>query len=388
MRGDALGVHRGGFTSAIECQEGPHFQLCVLATLWLALALAPFAFSIQCDTRQIVRLSVAATEADWKAIPHFSDIERDADTKGGSTTSKTYQVLMIDGTPYSRLIAVNDEPLSPAEQARECERMRRVIAKRAGESASQRAKRLAEYQENRNRMFALMRGMIWAFDFKVTGEERLEGHNVYVLEATPRPGYQPNRRETKVLAGMRGRLWIDTDNYQWVKVEAEVLKPVVFGWFIAKVMPGTSFVVDQGFVAKGLWLPTHFRVEVKARVFWLPKGYIHDETYRDYRQISPLSTPKQAVENPSRCHPGEPQAMKDPCSCLSSRTAEILRCHENGSPAPKEEGVGGGGPTINHPWSLLSNEGNRGVIFMHSSEPKDHGIFAQNHSLEISSEAC
>jgi len=76
-----------------------------------------------------------------------------------------------------------------------------------------------------------------------------------------------------------------------VKVEAEFLKPVVFGWFIAKVMPGTGFVVDQGDVTKGLWLPTHFRVEVKTRVLWLAKGHIHDGTYRDYRQISPLSTP-------------------------------------------------------------------------------------------------
>jgi hypothetical protein len=138
-----------------------------------------------------------------------------------------------------------------------------------------------------------MRAMAIAFDFKVAGEERLEGHNVYVLEATPRPGYQPNSRETKVLTGMRGRLWIDKDDYQWVKVEAEVVKPVWFGWFIAKVIPGTSFVVDQAHVMKGLWLPRHFRVEVKAKLLWARKTYIHDETYRDYQLTSALSTPSR-----------------------------------------------------------------------------------------------
>jgi len=55
-------------------------------------------------------------------------------------------------------------------------------------------------------------------------------------------------------------------------------------------------------------------------------------------------------------------------------------CHENGSPPPKEEGAGGGGPTINHPWPLLSKEGNHGVIFMHSGERKDHGICAEDDS--------
>lgn len=286
-----MGVHRGDFTSAIERQEGSDFRPCILAYLWLTLALVPFAFSIHPDAQQIVRLSVAATEGDWKALPHFSYIERDADTKEGSTTSKTYQVMMIDGSPYSRLIAVNDDPLSAAEQARESEKHQRVIAKRAGESEKQRVKRLEQYHEDRNRMFAFMRGMAQAFDFKVLGEERLEGNDVYILEATPRPGYQPTSRETKVLTGMKGKLWIAEDNYQWVKVEAEVLKPVVFGWFIAKVMPGTRFLLEQGLVKNGLWLPTHFRVEVKAKVLWLSKDYIHDETYRDYRQISPLSTP-------------------------------------------------------------------------------------------------
>jgi len=291
LEGDGLGVHRGDFTSAIGRQKVSLFQPCVLAYLWVVLAFVPFAFSIQPNTQQIVRLSVAATEADWQAVSHFSDIERDADTKGGSTTSKTYQVLMIDGSPYSRLIAFDDDPLSPVEQARESAKLQRVIAKRAIESASQRAKRLADYQEDRNRMFALMRGMAQAFDFKLLGEDRLNGNDVYVLEATPRPGYQPTSRETKVLTGMRGRLWIAKDNYQWVKVEAQVLKPVVFGWFIAKVMPGTRFLLEQGLVEKGLWLPSHFRVEVQAKVLWLSKGYIHDETYRDYRKISPLSTP-------------------------------------------------------------------------------------------------
>jgi hypothetical protein len=291
--GDAESVHRDEFAPALGCPGGSHFQSRVLAYLWFTLAFAVFSFSAQPNTQQIVRLSIAASEADWKAIPHFSDIERDADTKGGSTTSKTYKIVMIDGSPYSRLIAVNDKPLSPAEEAQESKKLRDAIANRARESSKQRAKRLAQYEKDRNRMFALMRAMAGAFDFKIVREERLEGHNVYVVEATPRPGYQPNSRETKVLTGMRGRLWIDKDDYQWVKVEAEVIKPVWFGWFIAKVIPGTSFVFDQALVMKGLWLPKHFRVEVKARLLWARKSYIHDETYRDYQLTSALSTPSR-----------------------------------------------------------------------------------------------
>jgi hypothetical protein len=275
------------------CHESSRIQPRVLACLYFTLAFAPFAFSGHPNAQQIVRLSIAATEADWKATPHFSDIERDADAKGGSTTSKTYKVLMIEGSPYSRLAAINDKPLSPAEEAEESQKLQHVIAKRASESEKQHAKRLAQYQEGRNRMFALMRATADAFDFKIVREEKLGAHDVYVLEATPRPGYEPKSRETKLLTGMRGRLWIDKDDYQWVKVEAEVVKPVWLGWFIAKVIPGTSFVVDQALVMRGLWLPRHFRVEVRAKVLWARKSYMHDETYRDYQLTSALSTPSR-----------------------------------------------------------------------------------------------
>jgi len=195
VSGEAKGVHREKFTWVMSRHRPSHLASCVLVCLWSALAFVPSAFSVEPNTQEIIKHSIAATETDWKAIPDFSDIERDAETKGGSTTSKTYKVLMIDGSPYYHLIAVDDEPLSSAEQARESGKLERVITRRSTESEEQRAKRLAHYQEDRNRMFALMRAMGEAFDFKLAGEERLEDHDVYVFEATPRPEYQPNNRD-------------------------------------------------------------------------------------------------------------------------------------------------------------------------------------------------
>jgi hypothetical protein len=34
----------------------------------------------------------------------------------------------------------------------------------------------------------------------------------------------PKSRETKVLTGMQGTMWIDTKTYQWVKVTASVFR--------------------------------------------------------------------------------------------------------------------------------------------------------------------
>ncbi len=97
-----------------------------------------------------------------------------------------------------------------------------------------------------------------AFDFKLLGETRLNGDDVYALQATPRPGYHPPNMETQVLTGMQGELWIDKDIFQWVKVEAQVTHPLSIEGFLAKVEPGTHFELEKAPVARGVWLPTHF----------------------------------------------------------------------------------------------------------------------------------
>jgi len=48
-----------------------------------------------------------------------------------------------------------------------------------------------------------------------------------------------------VPGGMTGHLWIDQRDSQWVRVEAEVVRPVSFFGFFAKVGKGTRFLLEQ-----------------------------------------------------------------------------------------------------------------------------------------------
>ena len=124
-------------------------------------------------------------------------------------------------------------------------------------------------------------------NLRLTGEDTINGRRCFVLEGTPKPRYQPINRDTKILTGMRGKLWIDEQQYQWVKVEALVFRPVAFGLFFAHVEPGTQFTLEQQPVQDNLWLPTHFSMQAKARVLGLwSHNSRDDETYWDYRRGS------------------------------------------------------------------------------------------------------
>jgi len=230
----------------------------------------------------IVRRSVANTNADWAAAPQYDFTERDIVTQHGNRTTKTFQVTMIDGSPYNKLIAVNGQPLSSGQEQQQEQKSAAEADRRSHESPSARQRRIAEYQKERRQDHALMSEMVNAFDFKLTGEETINGRRCFVLDATPKAGYTPSSRETKVLTGMRGRMWVDTQAFQWVKVHAEVFRPVTFGFFFAKVKPGTQFDLEDKPVTGNLWLPSHFSMAINARVLVASRHSTDDETYSNY----------------------------------------------------------------------------------------------------------
>lgn len=252
----------------------------IIPVLGLLLAGAMFA---QTDVPAIVQRSVAANETDWAAAPDYAWVE---DDRNGQET-RTWEVTMILGSPWRRLIKVDGRPLSPQEQKKEQRKLDDVTRQRASESPSAKARRIANYVRDRKRDQLLMDQLAKAFDFTLSGQQKIGSRDVYVLRATPRNGYSPPNKEARVLLGMEGELWIDAKTFQWVKVTAQVLHPVSIVGFLARVEPGTSFELEKMPVAEGIWLPKHFAMHSRTRILSMIAHQTQDdETYYDYRKLS------------------------------------------------------------------------------------------------------
>ncbi len=252
----------------------------VLPTL-AALRLQSVSDSVTPDeVKLILQRSVEAGKTSWKAAPGYEYVETDVQKDGGT---KTFAELMILGSPYERLIAIDGKPLSPDQEAQEQKKLTATISRRRNESPEERNQRLAKYEKIRKRDRSLMEEFTKAFDFACIGEQEVGGREAYVLEATPRPGYQPPNRETEVLKGTKGRLWIDKQSFNWVKAEAEVIKPVPIVGFLARVEPGTHFELDAMPISNDIWLPSHFSMKTRAKVLLV---FSHeseaDESYYGY----------------------------------------------------------------------------------------------------------
>lgn len=245
----------------------------------------------QTDAATIIQRSVQANNRDWDADPQFAYTEQDLDAKG---IRKTYDVTYVLGSPYDRLIAINGKALSEPQKAQQQREYDEMLSQRKSESPEKRAQRIGKFQAERRRNHAMLDELTKAFDFHLQGEHKIDGYSVYLLNATPRRGYKPPNRDTQVLTGMEGRLWIEEKTFQWVKVEAHVIHPVSIEGFLAQVQPGTRFEVEKAPVEDDIWLVRHYSMRASAKVFFVvPHHTEEDDTYSNYHR-QPSSPPDAA----------------------------------------------------------------------------------------------
>jgi hypothetical protein len=247
------------------------------------------------NANQLMAQSVKITERNWAQAPRYSFTRTEINTKGSSKpVRKTEEVLMIDGSPYSKLIGLDGRPLT-APQAREQEqKLRQEVSKRAAESPRQRRLRIGKYNEERNHDHQILLELTNAFNYTVSGEQRINGRDAWILHGILKPGYVPKNREGRVLASMDVQFWIDKQTVQWPRVEAEVQKPVSM-YLVGTVHPGTRFVLEQEVVTATLWLPKTFTIQVNATAFgFLNRDSSSEETYANYRLSEQGSTKRTA----------------------------------------------------------------------------------------------
>jgi hypothetical protein len=246
-----------------------------------ALLAVPASFRAQdlSAARVIIHRSVQANNADWKAQTEYSFRRRDIE----GSERQTFEVIMLEGSPYERLVALNGKPAPPDRARQEQAKFEREARDRQNETPRRRLARIARYENNRAEENFLMRQMVSAFTFHLAGQEQIDGVDCYVLKAMPNSAYRPPVEKARALTGMQGRMWIDKARYHWVKIEAQVTKPVAFGFLLARVKPGTRFELEQTPIGD-VWLPKKFIQSVNASVFGFYNIQSQDETYwSDYR---------------------------------------------------------------------------------------------------------
>jgi hypothetical protein len=244
------------------------------------------------DAREVVRRAVDHDQQNRLDSRDYTYLQRqdvrELD-RGGQVKNRkieTWDITLLEGSPYRRLVARNDQPLSPEEQKAEEERLRLSNEQRRKETSEQRARRLAEWQRRLDRQHDAVKELPDAFEFTRLPDEQLGGRPVYRIDGAPKPGFKPKTQIAGIFPKVKMRMWIDKADYQGAHVEMEVLDTISFGGFLLRLSKGSRMVIDQTRVNDGVWLPRQFSVTAEARILLL-KGLNRefDYTFSDYKKF-------------------------------------------------------------------------------------------------------
>ena len=231
-------------------------------------------------------------------------------TEDQGDKTRTYAVFMMEGSTYHQIVAVDGVAL-PAQDLAKLEPARKAEAeRRSHETPEERKNRVAQYEQEQRRNRSLLQEMPKAFDFTLRGKAQKDGWETYVFDVTPRPGYEPKDRLTKVLTGMEGKLWVGEQTYGWVRAEAEIVHPVMIQGFLARVEKGTRFTMEERPFGDGIWLPTLFSYQTRARILFIfPKTSTTEYTFFHYVPRGTLK-PEMCLPRTKLPAPGADQAQR------------------------------------------------------------------------------
>ncbi len=210
--------------------------------------------------------------------------DREFDAKGGVTKTEieTSDITILAGRPYRKLIAKDDKPLPEKEARREEEKMDRELARRENMRPQEQASLDKKREESRK----FLREVPEAFKFTLAGEETISGKQAWVIDAEPNPDFQPKTMQARILTRLRGKVWIDEGEYQWVKADMQVLDTISLGLALFRIAPGGTIHFEQKRVNDEVWLPQRLEIRADARLAYVKKIRTEiDISYKDYRKF-------------------------------------------------------------------------------------------------------
>ena len=247
--------------------------------------------------------------------------ERRLDANGNvkKVTSAAYEVYPSaePGHTYRKLVEQDGKPLPADELAKEDRKQQAKEAKAAARSPEVQAERRSKEDEAIDELFRL-------YDIRFLGREPLEGRDAILVTFAPRPGVETTTKPGKILKKFSGRAWIDEEDRQLVRAEAELTDDLSFGFgILAKLKKGARAQLRRRKVNDEIWLPAEARFVGHARLF-LVKGLHIDalSEYSDYKKFSVATDATapgafEATLVPSAGPPGQKEG--EDCSPLRDR---------------------------------------------------------------------
>lgn len=210
--------------------------------------------------------------------------ELDAHGKPIESTEKLYQVELIGGWPYTKLVKVKGEELTPEQIQQEDQKEQEFRTKVAGNS-----NRRADQKEP-----WLTSDLLKKFEFNVVGSEVRSNRTTLILEFHPRPGNPEKSIQDKIINRFAGKIWVDEEEADVAKMQASLTDELSLGWFgIIGALKQCEMNLDRQRLDDGTWVNKKQTILVVGRKVFSSMRFKSTEESRGFvRARTQQASPK------------------------------------------------------------------------------------------------
>jgi hypothetical protein len=201
--------------------------------------------------------------------------------KSSPRLSTTKEIFETSDGAVARLVAINDHPLSTADEQKEQARLSGLLT----DPSRQRHRKQSE-EEDTGRVLKVMRALPSAFIYQYAGDVEGPTGRVQKFAFHPNPSFDPPDLETEALTAMTGEIWVDAAQGRVAKLEGHLQQDVDFGWgILGRLNKGGWIVIEQADIGNHQWRIVHFQMVMSGRLVFKTRSF---DTVEDETQFVPV----------------------------------------------------------------------------------------------------
>jgi hypothetical protein len=255
------------------------FLTLFLLTPWAAAVLGqPVATNLAPAQAQALVARALTTEV--RSIRDASHPMRYRLRRSSPRLTTTKEMIETRDGDVARLMAINDQPLSLADEQKEQARLDALL----NDPSRQRHRKQNEVSDT-GIVLKLLRMLPQAFTYEYAGAD--PSGKVEKFRFQPNPSFKPPDVETQALTAMTGELWIDAAQERVERLEGHLQQDTDYGWgILGKLDKGGWIVIEQADAGAGQWRIARFQMKMSLRILFKTKNF---DTVQEMTQYAPVS---------------------------------------------------------------------------------------------------
>lgn len=261
-----------------------------------------------------VRARALALEGLRKNYICTMTMTADEFSSNGSKKTHTdqYQVFYVGNTEVDQHVARDGKPLSPADAAKEQQRVDKLVAKLKSQ----------QQKPEKDQVVISASGLLKVATFSNPRRELINGRPTLVFDYQGNPSAKADNLGQEVMRRLAGTLWIDERDDALLRFKGTLQENFhVAGGLLINIKKGSWFDSTFAPVHGEIWFPALTTAHVDGR-FLLLKGFSGDgrQTFSDYRKLTTSVTILPGTQVLDESQPA-PQNAAEPTPSASAPPA-------------------------------------------------------------------